>query len=153
MLFLLFRLGEDRYAIEAGRIGEVLPMVRIKALPGAPRGVAGLIDHRGGPVPVIDLSALAQGRPAASRLSTRIVLLRDGTPDGTPRWLGLILEHATETLRCEPGDFVDAGVGGEAPLLGPVRPDPDGMIQWIDPRALLSAEVKDLLFQQAAEAG
>jgi chemotaxis-related protein WspB len=154
MLFLLFRLGEDRYAIEAGRIGEVLPMVRIKALPGAPRGVAGLIDHRGAPVPVIDLSALALGRPAALRLSTRIVLVREASGDGGPRWMGLILEHATDTLRRDPGEFVDPRLaGGEAAFLGPVLADPEGLIQWIDPRMLLPEAVKDLLFRQVAEAG
>jgi chemotaxis-related protein WspB len=152
MLFLLFRLGEDLYAIEAGRIGEVLPMVRVKALPGAPAGIAGLVNHRGTPVPVVDLSLLAVGRPAPPRLSTRIALLRDAAPDGTPRWLGLILERATETLRRSPSDFVPAGVGrGGASHLGPVLADERGLIQWIDPRRLLPEAVREVLFHDMAD--
>ena len=76
MLFLLFCLGADRYAIEAAQVSEVLPLITIKALPQAPPGVAGVINLRGAPVPVIDLSALALGRSASPWLSTRIVVVR-----------------------------------------------------------------------------
>jgi chemotaxis-related protein WspB len=152
MLFLLFRLDDDLYVLEAGRIGEILPMVRIKAMPGAPAGVAGLINHRGAPVPVMDLSLLALGRPAPHKLSTRIVLVRDAAPDGTPCWLGLILEQATETLRRDPGEFRPSGLGHACgAYFGPVLPDERGLIQWIDPRKLLPPAVKELLFRDLAE--
>lgn len=71
MLFLTFRLGQDRYALDAGQIEAILPLVAIKQLPGAPAGVAGAIGYRGRPVPLIDLSLLALGRPAEPLLSTR----------------------------------------------------------------------------------
>jgi chemotaxis signal transduction protein len=67
MLFLLFQLNESRYALEAGCVLEILPLVEIKKLPHAAPGVAGLFYYRGAPVPVIDLSALALGRPARER--------------------------------------------------------------------------------------
>ena len=38
MLFLLFQLGNDRYALDASRVVEVLPLVELKHLPLAPRG-------------------------------------------------------------------------------------------------------------------
>jgi chemotaxis-related protein WspB len=153
LLFLLFRLGEDLYALEASRIGEVLPLVRIKALPGAPTGIAGLINHRGSPVPVLDLSMFALGRPSPPKLSTRIVLMRDAGPDGAPRWLGLILEQATNTLRRNPGDFVTSGLGkAGTSFLGPVLADGEhGLIQWIDPRKLLPEAVKEMLFHDLTE--
>ena len=74
-LFLLFGIGADRYALEAGEVIEVLPLTALKQIPGAPAWVSGLLTHRGGPVPVIDLSALATGTPAAARTSTRTVLV------------------------------------------------------------------------------
>ena len=40
MLFLVFRLGNDRYAIEATQVVEVLPLVNWKCVPRAPAGVA-----------------------------------------------------------------------------------------------------------------
>jgi chemotaxis-related protein WspB len=150
MLFLLFRLGADRYAIAADRVGEILPMVDIKALPGSPPAIAGLIQYRGRSVPVVDLNRMALGRPARSRLSTRILLCRYDDAAG-PRWLGLIAEHATGMMRRAAADFAPSGVdNGAAPYLGPVAADRGGLIQWIDPGKLLSPEIRDLLFGQTS---
>ena len=74
MLFLLFELGKDRYAIEAKRVVEVLPYVQIKRVPEAPGGVAGIINYRGEPVPILDFSEVALGTPAREYLSTRIII-------------------------------------------------------------------------------
>ncbi|MBP0495013.1 chemotaxis protein CheW [Pararoseomonas indoligenes] len=152
LLFLLCRLGEEIFAIEAAQVGEVLPMVQVTPLARAPRGVAGLINHRGTPVPVVDLGLLALGRPAPRKLSTRIVLVRASEPEERPRWLGLILEHATETLRREPEAFLSPGVAaGVSASLGPVLTDERGLIQWIDLRRILPAEVRQALLRQPSE--
>ena len=98
MLFLLFQLGQDRYALDAGQVTEVLPLVEIKQVPQAPPGVAGVFDFRGAPVPVIDLSQLALGRPAQRRLSTRLIVVHHRDEGGEQRLLGLIAEMATETV-------------------------------------------------------
>jgi chemotaxis-related protein WspB len=44
VLFFLFQLGEDRYALDALQIAEILPLVGVKRIPQAPTGVAGVID-------------------------------------------------------------------------------------------------------------
>lgn len=152
-LFLLFGIGADRYALEAGEVIEVLPLTALKQIPGAPAWVSGLLTHRGGPVPVIDLSALATGTPAAARTSTRTVLVHYRRAGETQvHCLGLRLERATETLRCDPAEFVDGGIAaGEARYLGPVRADAGGLVQWVRVDALLPAAVHALLFA-AAEA-
>jgi chemotaxis-related protein WspB len=89
MLFLLFQLGRERYALEAGQVAAVLPLLSIKEIPQAPRAVAGLCNYRGTPVPVIDLSELTLGRPAQSRLSTRIVLVHYPDERGERRFVGV----------------------------------------------------------------
>jgi chemotaxis-related protein WspB len=68
MVFLLFQLGSGRYALEASRVVEVVPLLEMKPLPQAPRGVAGIFNYRGRPVPAVDLSALTLGQPASERL-------------------------------------------------------------------------------------
>lgn len=147
MLFLLFQLGADRYALDAALVAEVIPAVRVKALPGAPAGIAGLCDYRGRAVPVVDLSALALGRPAQASLSTRLVLVRYPAPDGTTPLLGLLAEHATATLRRAPEDFVAAGVDTPgAPYLGPVTRDGQGLVQRVEPARLLGDDVRAALF-------
>lgn len=150
MLFILFQLGADRYALPAGRVAEVLPLVALKALPGAPAGVAGLMDYRGAAVPVVDLSALALGRPAAARVSTRVLMVRHGAGEG--RLLGVIAERATGTIVLRPDEFQPTGVANDgARYLGPVAAHPGGLIQRVELEALLTPALQAALFP--AEAG
>ena len=63
--------------------------------------------------------------------------------DREPVWLGLILEQATDTLRCEPSAFRDYGLdNGGARYLGPVYEGPRGLVQWVRVEALLPDEVR-----------
>jgi chemotaxis-related protein WspB len=150
MLFLLFELGHDRYVLDVRQVAEILPLLAITRIPQAPAAVAGVMNFRGAPVPVIDVSQLTLGRPAERRLSTRIVLVHYPDATGGTRLLGLIAERATQTLRREPADFVPSGVTSEgAPYLGPVAADARGLLQWIDVTTLLPPAVRDALFNPA----
>lgn len=152
MLFLLCELGQDRYALDVRQVAEVLPLVAIKQIPQAPHAVAGVVNYRGAPVPVIDLSELTLGQPAVRRLSTRIVLIHYPDADGVSHLLGLIAERATQTIRRAPAEFVASGLTSDgAPYLGPVSADSRGLLQWIDVRALLPSSVRDALFQPLKE--
>lgn len=152
MLFLLFRLGTDRYALDAAHVAEVLPLVAVTRLPQAPCAVAGIFSYRGAPVPAIDLSQLALGRAARRSLSTRIVLVRFPGDAGATHPLGLIAERATGTLRRMPADFVASGVSNAAArYLGPVAMDQHGPIQKIELGELLPPALRELLFRQRQE--
>jgi chemotaxis-related protein WspB len=142
-LFLLFTLGEQRFALPARDIVEVLPLLPLKPIPQAPAWVSGVFAYRGQVVPVMDVSHLALGEPAVRRTSTRVVLAqyRDG------RCLGLILEHVSDTLRCDPAEFKHYGLDNpHARYLGPVREDAQGLLQWISVNELLDERVRLLLF-------
>ena len=147
-LFLLFRIGSERYALRATEVAEVLPRLPLKPIARAPQWVAGVFAYRGAVVPVIDLSALTFGQPAEARTSTRLVLVHYRPNESQPgQWLGLILEQATDTLRCNPQDFQPYGLDNrEAPYLGPVREDAQGLVQWVRVNDLLNDGVRALLF-------
>jgi chemotaxis-related protein WspB len=149
-LFLLFRIGPERYALEATEVAEVLPRLVLKPIAQAPQWVAGVFAHRGTIVPVIDLSALTFGHSAQARTSTRLVLVHYRLGGDRPvQWLGLILEQATDTLRCSPHEFKAYGLDNpQAPYLGPVREDEHGLLQWIRVQDLLSDAVRELLFPE-----
>jgi chemotaxis-related protein WspB len=152
MLFLVFELARDRYVLDVSQVAEVLPLVTITPIPHAPPAVAGILNYRGAPVPVIDVSQLTLGRPAERRLSTRIVLVHYPDAEGHTRLLGLIVEKATQTMRREETDFVASGVTSEgASYLGPVAADARGLLQRLDARTLLPVSVRDVLFRQRAE--
>lgn len=149
MLFLQFQLGKDRYALDSSQVVEVLPLLGIKQIPQTVFGVVGVFNYRGRPVPVIDLSELALGRPALRHMSTRIIVVLHPGGNGTPHPLGLIAEKATETVHRNPADFADSGVVTDAaPYLGPVATNSDGMVQRIEVPRLLPARVSAVLFKQ-----
>ena len=149
MLFLLFQLGTERYALEASRVVEVVPLLALKQLPQAPKGVAGIFNYRGRPVPAVDLGSLTLGRPASERLSTRIIIVNYPDDSGAYHLLGLVAEHATELLRKDARDFVDSGIRlGAAPYLGPILMDGSRSIQWIYEQRLLPEPVRQLLFAE-----
>jgi chemotaxis-related protein WspB len=152
MLLLLFKLGDDRYALETKDVVEVLPLVNWKTIPGAPAGVAGVFNYHGAPVPLIDLAELALGTPSRARMSTRIVLVNYVEEAGGTHLLGLLTEHVAETIRREEADFADPGVATPAaPYLGPVTTDARGIIQRVEVRHLLPAGVREILFRQPLE--
>ncbi|MES2178667.1 MAG: chemotaxis protein CheW [Gemmatimonadota bacterium] len=155
LLFLVIRLGEDRYAIESSVVEEVVPLVRLKVLPGAPAGIAGVMNYRDDAIPIVDLNLLALGKATPARLATRIVIVR-WTPDALAReselgrscLLGLLVPAATGTLRVDPSTFVNPGVATDgAAYLGPVLTTPEGVVQRVDVSTLLSAEIRDALFR------
>ncbi|MEM5451513.1 MULTISPECIES: chemotaxis protein CheW [Paraburkholderia] len=154
MLFLVFELDGERYALDAREIAHVLPLAPVRAFPGTPAYIAGVIDYEGAPVPVVDLPMLALGRPARTLMSTRLVLVYDGgaatgaaAAHAPPRRLALLLESATRTQSIAPERFAEGGIATpEARWLGPVARDERGFVQWVKVAQLLDARVRALLF-------
>ncbi|WP_434579919.1 purine-binding chemotaxis protein CheW [Pseudomonas sp. Z5-35] len=147
-LFLVFCIGNERYALQATDVVEVLPRLSLKPIARAPSWVAGVFAWRGVVVPVIDLCALTFGQDAQARTSTRLVLVHyRHQAQQAAQVLGLILEQATDTLRCDPADFKPYGLDNrQAPYLGPVREDAQGMLQWVRVNDLLDESVRAMLF-------
>lgn len=153
MLFVLFHLGKDRYALEAGRVVEIVPLLALKKFPQSPRGLAGMFIYRGRPVPALDLCELTLGRPAVEQLSTRILIVNYGPPPGAEQLIGLIAERATETIRRDLKEFVTAdGQVAAPPFLGPMLTDEHGVIQLINPEKIMQERAQTLLFAPPTEA-
>ncbi|MEN4917966.1 chemotaxis protein CheW [Achromobacter spanius] len=151
-LYLLFRIGADRYALDAADIAEVLGLRAFKQVPGAPHWVAGMMQRRGAAVPVLDMSALAGAGAAAAVTSTRLAMVRYRADAlAGERLLGLILEQATETVHYDPAAFQPHALdNAEARYLGPVLSDAQGMVQAVRVDDLLPLHVRSLLFPPGA---
>ena len=153
MLFVLFQVGNDRYALEASRVVEIVPLLTLRKLPQAPKGVAGILIYRGQPVPAVDLCELMFNRPSQERLSTRIIVVNYGDVGGRNRLLGLIAERATATMRRDAKEFKDVGVNlPSSPYLGPVLMDEKGVIQLVHAQKVLDDNIHELLSAPAMEA-
>jgi chemotaxis-related protein WspB len=65
----------------------------------------------------------------------------------------LIVEKATDTLRCDAAAFSASGVAHEnARYLGPVMQHASGLIQWIKVADLLDTSIQALLFPEVSSA-
>ncbi len=145
-LYLIIELRGDRYAIASEAVTEVIPYLRVKALPGAPAGLAGLANYRGHAVPVVDLQLLAFGTATPAVQSARTIIVDLPQPSGGTRSLGILVPRAHATMRLDPMAFRPPPVPADrAPYLGPVLTDERGVIQRVSIEALLTPELLDAL--------
>lgn len=135
MLFLLFRIGGDSFALGSDGIVEVVPLCDVKPMRKAPSAVTGSFNYRGCFVPVVDLCVLELGSQARRRLSTRIIVARH--PADEALRVGLIAENVTEVLRLEPTEFAPFAAG------------PSGLVQRVEVQDLLPAAVLAFLSGEA----
>jgi len=151
-LFVEFQIGDDGYLLDTAGVIRVLPLVGVKRIPHAPKGVAGVFNYHGLSVPVIDLSELATGEAAQRHFSTRLILVRYPSRACGEQLLGLIAEKVTQTVKHEATEFAAPGVASKAaPYLGSVCADGGHLFQRIEVDKLLTQEVSEVLFRPAEE--
>ncbi len=156
MLFILFRLGSERYALSIQHIVEILPVVEWKTIPYSTKGILGVFNYHDQIVPLLDLSEFVAGQPSRLLMSTRIMLVSyseagidsETSEDSTEkRLLGLMAEEVTRTFTASLDDFKELGVEvEEASYLGPVISDSLGIIQLVEVQKLLPEDVREQLF-------
>lgn len=144
----MFHLGDQSFAIDAERVEIVIPALPLKPTPGAPEYIRGRFEYRGQIVPVIDLGQLIMKQPTKPGLSARYLLISYPKKHGGTALLGLWAERVTETLEVPDNFLSDGGVNPpDAKYLGRIFTTDDGeIVQCVEPTDILSAEVRDLLF-------
>jgi len=93
---VVFKLGNELYALPAAEVREVVRMQPITPLPKAPAFLVGVIDLRGRVVPVMDLRKQFERPAGATTDRARILIAR--LPSATRRrgWVGLIVDGVEE---------------------------------------------------------
>ncbi len=151
MLFVLFHVGEDRYVVDAKKIVEVVPLVKLSNFSKAPDYIAGLCNYRAVPVPVVDIRYLLNGVSSEQVMSTRIFLVNYTGYAGHEHILGIIAEYATETIELELSRFHQSVLkSSEESYVSNIMTDAQGVIQWMDIDCLLSRRDCDLLYGSPA---
>jgi purine-binding chemotaxis protein CheW len=121
--YIMFRLGDRRFACRLDEVREVVRLDRLEVLPGMTPPISGVLELRGNPLPVVDLRAGDVESRAASRgdvlvMATGIdamgvvvdqvtavhdeaelVSLGEERPSGLPDYVIAVLRHrgATQT--------------------------------------------------------
>jgi chemotaxis-related protein WspB len=134
MLVVMCRVADQRFAFDARLVDEVLPLVRADPLSDGPAWRSGLIACRGESIPLVDLTRLVVGRPAAARLNSRILLVRS-TIEGAPGRVGVLAEGVTAV---EIPPLASPSAASESlDRLGPVLRDGSGIFRLLDLDRLL----------------
>ena len=80
--YLVFTLGTDEYALDAGLVRELLRPPRLTRVPGAPAALAGLANLRGTALPVLDLRRVVRPDLEPTTEPTRVVVAEAGEAVG-----------------------------------------------------------------------
>lgn len=142
MLYVVCRIGGDAYALPAVSVEKVLPFAALKPLPGAVRGLVGVLNYQGQSVPVVDLGLLFQGAPAPETFGVRIVLCQ--VPGLRSGRLGILVERVDGVSAIAEEAFIPAGASAD-PSLGDVSPVAGSFVQRIDLPSVLPDDVLENL--------
>lgn len=142
MLYLKFTLDNEEYAFDTSNVVEITPLVDLKPVPNSEDFIVGIMNYRGSPIPIIDLSRIILGREFSRNMSTRIII--SNTANGI--MIGLIIEHIEGMIKKSAADFVNPNTtSNTTSYLGNIAIDHKTMIQTINVEELLKDKMPALL--------
>ena len=153
MNLLVFRVGGERYALQAHGVREVVRAVAITPLPHAPRLVEGIIDVRGTLTPVLNLRRRLGAAERPLSVDEHFVIAEAGS-----RLVAFRADPGTVLAAAPDGAVhaIDAVVRGTGHVSGVVTLS-DGVVLVHDLSAFLSSaeadELERALGLQASAAG
>lgn len=99
--YLTFMLDDEIYAIDIQQVREVLDFTEITRVPRMPEYMRGVINLRGGVVPVVDLRLKFDMSSTEKTVDTCIIIM-EITIDGDTTLLGALADSVSEVLVLEP---------------------------------------------------
>lgn len=99
--YLTFKLDNEIYAMDITTVREVLDIIQITKVPRMPDFMCGVINLRGGVVPVVDLK-LKFGLEAAESLKETCIVIIEVVLDGEETILGILVDSVQEVISLEP---------------------------------------------------
>ncbi len=98
--FVIFKLGQEKYAFDIEAIGGINELKSITPLPDAPAFIEGLMNLRGEIIPIIDLKKRFN-LTLESTGDGRVIIVQTDKGD-----LGFLVDDASETLRVDEEDIL-----------------------------------------------
>ena len=102
--YLTFRLGDEVFALDIGKVREVLDFTTVTKVPRTPDFMRGVINLRGSVVPVVDLR-LKFGMSATEKTVNTCVIITEVTVDGDTTVLGALADSVQEVIDLLPTDI------------------------------------------------
>ncbi|MCP4157348.1 MAG: chemotaxis protein CheW [bacterium] len=95
--YLTFKLGEEIYALEITNVREVLDFTRVTKVPKTPHFMKGVINLRGGVVPVVDLR-LKFGMSETDKTVDTCIIIVEITIDEENSLIGALADSVQEVM-------------------------------------------------------
>ncbi|MHB8844695.1 MAG: chemotaxis protein CheW [Nitrospirota bacterium] len=105
--YLTFQLADEVFALDITKVREVLDFTTVTKVPRTPDFLRGVINLRGGVVPVVDLR-LKFGMPGTERTVNTCVIITEVAVDGDTTVLGALADSVQEVLDLDPGSIAPA---------------------------------------------
>lgn len=108
-VYLVFGLGETDYAVEVGRVREIIGLLPITRVPRLPDSVRGVINLRGKVIPVVDLRVRFGLEAADHGQRTCIIVLQAGGGE-----FGVVVDRVIEVAHIASADIEETPHFGAA---------------------------------------
>ncbi|SDM94364.1 CheW protein [Geoalkalibacter ferrihydriticus] len=105
--YLTFKLDGEIFALGIAKVREVLDYTAITKVPKSPDFMRGVINVRGGVVPVIDLRVKFGMAPTPQTVNTCIIIVEIAM-EGETTVLGVLADQVEEVLDLDPGQIEPA---------------------------------------------
>jgi purine-binding chemotaxis protein CheW len=102
--FLSFRLGDELFAANVGKVLEILEIPKITKVPRSPAFMRGVVNLRGNVLPVID-TRIKFGLPAVPDTINSCILVLNIELDGKEIVLGTVVDEVREVVEIS-GDAI-----------------------------------------------
>jgi purine-binding chemotaxis protein CheW len=99
--YLTFMLADEVFAVDVGRVREILEITSITKVPQTPDFMRGVINLRGSVVPVIDMR-LKFGMSETERTVNTCIIVVEVAMDGETIVLGSLADSVQEVIEMEP---------------------------------------------------
>lgn len=102
--YLTFNLSDEVFAVDVGRVREILEITNITKVPQTPEFMRGVINLRGSVVPVIDMR-LKFGMSETERTVNTCIVVVEVDMDGENIVLGALADSVQEVIEMEPSQI------------------------------------------------
>jgi purine-binding chemotaxis protein CheW len=105
--YLTFKLGEEVFGLDVSKVREILEFTSITKVPRTPGFMRGVINLRGGVVPVVDMR-VKFGMSATEKTVNTCIVVAEVELEGDSIVLGALVDSVQEVFELEPGQIEPA---------------------------------------------
>jgi purine-binding chemotaxis protein CheW len=105
--YLTFKLEDEVFALDIAKVREVLEYTTVTKVPRTPDFMCGVINLRGGVVPVVNMR-LKFGMPDAEKTVNTCIIIVEVKLDGETTVLGALADSVQEVMDLEPDQIEPA---------------------------------------------